>query len=403
MPLSADLLAIKAAIHVECDHESEWLAPEIEARPTVGPSLVTTIQPSLLGGLQVPRPSDYRLLEAAGTFARIRAAAKPRAEGPEAPEPLGLSMARNSDRPPRHGWQGLPASGRRNVSDALALLEAFRPLLSFWTITLPTPALFHLLWGAGWAKFQDEVRHRLRQLLVKKGLPPLLVGVVEVQPKRLLKKGVFAPHLHIVFQGRHHFRGAWVLTTEDLDGVIKSALLRCGVRMVNDEAWEPFLKSAGNVQQVKKSVRAYLSEYMTKGCDDVAPYAGGFWDRLIPKQWWLWSRECRQMVEAHRINLPQGFIGWVFKNRDVFVERGLIYCFWLDVPQEAYATWRVRWLKTENLALIVSEWMESLEDRTWRALTEVGVYRQRGRSLYGRPLALSGGPSSPEALPLASA
>lgn len=347
---------------------------------------MTTFQPALLGGTWKPEPSDFELLKEAGVFNRIWAADPARAEAPKASEPLGLSMARNSHRPRRHGFQGLPAPGRLNVSDALALLEPRRALLSFWTITLPTPALMHLLWGAGWAKFQDQVRDRLRQLLIRKGMDPTLVGVAEIQTKRTKKTGIPAPHLHVVFKGRHHHRGAWLLSRAELDGVIKSALYRCGVRMLREEQWEPFLEAAGNVQQVKKSVRAYLGKYLTKGSSDVAIYEGGMWEALIPKQWWFWSKECRLLVESCRINLPQGLIAYLFRERERYIERGLIRINKLEVPPEAYATYRIYWLKAENLALVVAEWMESVADQTWNALSSVGIYRQQGRSIYGRPV-----------------
>ena len=161
MGLQADLQGFRAGVGFVDRHEG------IRAKPRVGPKLQTTFQPWHLGVVWRRRPTDRELLEEAGWFTSIRAGG-PCAEGPEAPERLGLSMARNWDRPPRYGFEGLTAPGRTNVSEALALLEARRSLLSFWTITAPTEALRHIARMDCWPGFVKAVMRRLRRLLQKR-------------------------------------------------------------------------------------------------------------------------------------------------------------------------------------------------------------------------------------------
>jgi hypothetical protein len=139
--------------------------------------------------------------------------------GPTA-EALGLSLARNSKRPPRYGLKGLPTGGRKMVSRALALLEDDRRLLSFWTVSLPTEALIALGRADRWPEFQDRVRKELARLLRRRGLPVRLVGVAELQPQRSRATGIPCPHLHVVFQGRRSPTAPWALSPADLDGVI---------------------------------------------------------------------------------------------------------------------------------------------------------------------------------------
>jgi hypothetical protein len=198
---------------------------------------------------------------------------------------LGLSLGPNSKRPPRYGLQGLTSAGRKQVWRALSLLEEDRRLLSFWTVSLPTAALIALGQGDRWPVFQDRVRKELARLLQAAGLPVRIVGVVELQPKRSRATGIPCPHLHVVFQGRKSPGAPWALSPADLDGVIRAALDTAGALVLDGIGEEEFLASAGNVQQVKKSVRAYLSKYMTKGGNDTAPHVGGPWEALLPRQW----------------------------------------------------------------------------------------------------------------------
>jgi len=370
--LTADLQAIKAVFgEVERD-------PEVRGKPRVGPKLVTGFQPFHLGRTWVPDKTDYELLKEAGWFKRI-APEGPQPEAPEALEAMGLSIARNSHRPRRHGFGGLPPSGRANVSEALALLEERRPLLSFWTVTLPPEALREIARRDCWPRFVDRLLQRLRRKLKRALGHALYVGVVELQGKRTRAVGMPCPHLHVVFQGRRHTRGVWLVTPKELDAMIKGALRDVGIE-IKDE-----LKSAGNVQQVKKSVRAYLAKYMTKGSSDAEIWKDGLWQGLIPRQWWMWSEACRDLVESCRSALPTGFLAWVWTNRVRLLEEGWFYLQQCKVPTLAPATYRIYWNKTANLAALIAQWQEHLEVAYMTAKRELGIWTVMGQSVYAVP------------------
>ncbi|MFN9908511.1 MAG: hypothetical protein ACK56F_20675, partial [bacterium] len=78
--------------------------------------------------------------------------------------------------------------------------------------------------------------------------------------------------------------------------MIRAALATAGVQAPAEIGAEVWLAQAGNVQQVRKSVRAYLAKYMTKGGNDTAPHVGGKWEGLLPRQWWFWTRPLRAWV-----------------------------------------------------------------------------------------------------------
>jgi len=287
-------------------------------------------------------------------------------EGPQDPEALGSSIAPNSKRPPRYGLKGLPAAGRKQISRALALLEDQRRLLSFWTVTLPTAALLDLRRLGTWPQFQDRVRKELSRKLQAAGLLDLVVGVVELQPKRSHASGLPCPHLHVVFQGRRSTGSGWALSPSDLDAVILAALTTAGVPVPVGIEGEAFLKSAGNVQQVKRSVRAYLSKYMTKGSGDTARWVGGAGQALIPRQWWFWTRPLRQWVLDHVLPLGYEFVAWVHEYRKELEALGLLRFRLLPLSDPAAPlTYEVSWLRCDLLAQVVYLWQTDVWDEEW--------------------------------------
>jgi hypothetical protein len=279
---------------------------------------------------------------------------------------LGLSLVQRSKKGSREGLKGLPAAGRKQVWRALALLEEMRPLLSFWTVSLPTAALSALAQGDTWPQFQDRLRKELGRKLQAAGLPALLVGVVELQPKRSRAAGMACPHLHLVFQGRKSRGSHWALSPADLDGVIRAALATAGVPVPDGIDGEAFLQSAGNVQQVRKSVRAYLSKYMTKGGNDVAPFIGSESEALLPRRWWFWSRPLRSWVLEHVLPIAFPFLLWVHLHRQELQELGLVRMRILDLPDpRAPLTFEVDWLSPENCAEVIRIWQDDIWDANW--------------------------------------
>ena len=128
MGLSADLMALGPALEPQ---EAQWGDPEV---PTayLCPRLRSTYSPRAtwaewrgFGDLPERKRPEWARVWTPGPTAQA----------------LGLSLAPNSKRPARYGLSGMPGPGRKNVWRALALLEEMRPLLSFWTISLPTESL----------------------------------------------------------------------------------------------------------------------------------------------------------------------------------------------------------------------------------------------------------------------
>ena len=351
MSLSTELRALGAAVEPP---EVEW--GEVDPpKAELCPRLKTTYSPRL----------SWQEWRGFGKAPSMPEWARVWDYGPTA-EALGLSLAQRSKRGNREGLNGLPAAGRKQVWRALALLEEDRRLLSFWTVSLPTTSLIALCQADSWPVFQDRVRQELAQRLQRKGLPVRLVGVVELQPRRSHASGFPCPHLHVVFQGRRSPTAHWALSPSDLDGVIQAALTTAGVPVPDGIEGQSFLKSAGNVQQVKRSVRAYLSKYMTKGSGDTERWRGTETENLLPRQWWFWSRPLRDFVVAHVFQISFDFLAWVHRFRGDIEEAGLarFRVLPLDDPR-APLTYEVSWLRTDFLAELVAVWQEDQWDEDW--------------------------------------
>ena len=244
--------------------------------------------------------------------------------GPWDPTPAGLvgcvKSGTNDCPPRRYGLKGLTANGRKRLQQGCCLLEEQRPLLSFWTITLPPAAMEAVIDRDLWPRFQQTVRHRLHLALKRRGLPPLALAVAELHPKRSGRMVQAMPHLHVLFRGRLSRRDGWAFTPSDLDRLIVAALKACGIVAVA-------VNSAGNVQAIKRSVRRYLSKYVSKAShvsQTAEPVEGLGSPNGCPRQWWFMTAELLALVVDATRRLPAPFLAWLC-DRAMPPARGQLY------------------------------------------------------------------------------
>jgi hypothetical protein len=286
----------------------------------------------------------------------------------------------------------MPPRGRRAVSRALVVLEQERPLLAFWTITVPPEAMDELAELGTWPRFQSRIRRELIRRLEEAGLVPEVVGVAELQPGRSAREGRPCPHLHLVFKGRNRRGEPWRLTKEALDLVIEAALRSAGARSFQ-------AGNCGNVQPVKKSVRAYLSKYMTKGSGEVSRWKGNRAESLIPRQWWLMSAVLRLRVLQYVTPILAGFVIWAHQNRADLEGLGLASFRVLPLQNpRAPATWEINWLTLGKLAEVIYLWQTDQWEHEWQGNHRHLMHSSRayGRvKILGPAAELSAGASGP--------
>lgn len=356
------------------------------AGPSLGPALLTYFCPAMHRrpeGFVVPPPSfEGDQLDLFDSPA----------------EPAGLVPPRNLSTVPegsgRNGFRGLTAKGKRAIRDSCAILEAERLCLSFWTVSLPDDALAGLAASDGWARFVAELRRLLVRRMAAAGLPPHVVGVVELHPDRSRRESCPLPHLHVVYRSKRSRNRPWLMGKDAHVELIRQALAIVGVHPMG-------LQAASRVEQIKKSVARYVSKYISK-TKEFRLEIDGDWLKnvltfaedlrclvcltetfrtvyraalslvarslapltaLIPRQWWFRSQSLADLVRSLTVVLPEGFCRWVVKHAGDHDWGGAVTTFYLS-PADTGAPpiWRLAWESVDSLAWLLALWGQDCED-----------------------------------------
>lgn len=257
--------------------------------------------------------------------------------------------------PERRGMKGPTRLANHRVRDGCAVLQQWRPQLSFWTVNLPTEVLLEIGARDAWAVFVDGMRRRLVARLEAAGIEPLIVGVVEMGPERTIRLQQSMPHLHIAYRAKASPRDRWLMTPERHDRIVREALADIGI-----EHKGPL--PGCNVQPIDKDVQRYMAKYLTK-----ATRSGGSGRFLLgdvglcPRQWFLMSRPLLRLVLERTIELPAGFCAWL-ADRFVRPERKAPY--WVQKVDQADprapACWCLSFRSPPALLALFQQWEAAL-------------------------------------------
>jgi hypothetical protein len=151
------------------------------------------------------------------------------------------------------------------------------------------------------------------------------VYCTEIQTKRLEKRHEYAPHLHVVFKGRHGKRKPWLVTP----GQVRKAWGRA----ISGFVAERFdSRSLENLQRVKFSAARYLSKYLSKSTRN-APKSPTENDRpALKTQWGGMARTLSRYVRSATCRLSSDgahreTLAYILSNMDFLVEKGFIRYF----------------------------------------------------------------------------
>lgn len=211
-------------------------------------------------------------------------------------EPIGLSRVAKSHSLPR-GSQGITSYGRRCVRNSAFLLEREYGTrnLSFFTFTIPT--LSREEWKTVLDRWSEVIRYMLiymRRLLKSAGLPPHIVYVIELQPKRTARENIPALHVHGLFVGKRRGDKQWGLTCLQLRNCWRTALQNACKLSIPEYS----SRALENVKGVQKSASAYLAKYMSKGVGDIESVRQQLGlERLVPS-WWGLSSSMRALLKG---------------------------------------------------------------------------------------------------------
>lgn len=211
-----------------------------------------------------------------------------------------LSLPSNSHKvedhgKPRRGTKGLTADGKRTVRCAAECMQSKygKARLSFVTLTLPS-VTYEESWllSTCWSEIVRVFFQRIKRALEKVGLPTSYVSVTEMQPKRSIREGHPALHLHFVIVGRHRSSGPWAFTPKFFAQNWRAVI---STYVPGVENWD----SVENVQRVKKDCSGYLSKYISKGMSMGDPPRSDGTGWSLPTAWYNLSINLRRWVKIH--------------------------------------------------------------------------------------------------------
>ena len=276
---------------------------------------------------------------------------------------VGCPQSVHSDVPARrYGLNGLTAKGARRLREGCGVLQETMRRCVLWTITLGDEEHRQLRELDAWPRFQNAIRHRLVRLMKRRGLEALAVAVAELHPGRSGREVQAMAHLHVMFQSLYLGQGRWAITTEDLDGVIASALRAAGVRDFS-------VQSAGNVERVRKDCAGYLSKYMAKAAGGrskrpghVAAANDAFQGdpRGCPRQWWFMTARLQFLCERCRCNMPSAFMAWICDHREEPRPGALVVVQRVEIADpRAPGCWAVRFRSPSALAAMWNRYVSA--------------------------------------------
>jgi hypothetical protein len=271
-------------------------------------------------------------------------------------------------RSPR-GSRGITSHGRRMVRSACTLLERKhgKACLVFFTATIPQlPDDEMRLICENFSEIVRQFRQMVQRELMRNGLDPEMVHVVELQDKRFAATGYAVPHLHAVFQGRADDRSMWAIWVAKFDEFWERAVGNVIGRSIK-------MPAACNTKRVKKSAANYLGKYCSKGSASVKRVAQWGKKMPLPASWYGVTQSLRaDIVRATRRDRVDGCFDTFARALDtcpfpvwwkefVLPESGRTvamygrippdritdFCLWLDSASEQF-------LERENIALELS-------------------------------------------------
>jgi hypothetical protein len=228
----------------------------------------------------------------------------------EGRSPIGSSLVANSHRC-RRGQSGISKYGGKLVRNAAYALQqsVARERLTFATLTLPNVSVeesYEIT--EDWSEVCRVFTQRLRRALRRNRLPGEIVGVTEVQEKRMALTGIFGLHLHLVFVGRRKNHG-WAITPKEIKEMWKSALSRHLVNPLDFYDW----RACENLQPVRKDASSYLGKYLSKGlksCQRIKAIAPGV---HLPTSWYVCTVSLRKEVKKKTLRVS-GWMGAVLAD-----------------------------------------------------------------------------------------
>lgn len=220
-----------------------------------------------------------------------------------------IKGSKSSRKVKKYGSKGITKRGKKAVSCFGAIMQQMykRSDLGFGTATIPSYSdLVLLVIGCEWGEIVRRFFQKLRRCCQKKGREFIYYGVTEIQEKRYKRCGVPVPHLHWGFLSRDNKHSEFYFTANDArrfwQQSVTESLSRVGVI---PERKDIDYRASIDLQIVKKSISAYMSKYLTKGCETVQEMVDNGFGKNLPSQWWFASMQMKKWLKEYTIRMSQ--------------------------------------------------------------------------------------------------
>jgi len=249
-----------------------------------------------------------------------------------------------------HGFKGLTVAGRRSIRDGCRLLADHAGTLAFGTLTLPDDVA-ETCSRDQIATFQSRWTQYARELLIRRGLPPLVVIVAEFHPNRKTLGGGPIVHWHWCAPVSPAYGERWTARVGDWHGINRAAFKSAfGRARGNDKGCR--------VEGAKTNPGKYLSKYLSKTMSNCQRFIGTHWERCVPKQWWGWTGELRELVKACRIKPPTGFLSWCCRWAKELVDQEQCTSELIQIGEDGPIVGRwFSWASPEALDRAIETWL----------------------------------------------
>lgn len=216
-------------------------------------------------------------------------------------QPLNLSDAPKSHKPSKRGLKGITSFGRNMLKSAGAIASKEYPQhrKTFCTITLPDmPQDDRRAVVKAWSEITRQLVQWVNRRIEPLGVPPLVFGCTEVQPRRLASTGEGYLHFHLMWLNIPARAGHWSIEPNDLRDWMASALVRIAG-----------LESVGhvnvNVKPVEGSAASYMAKYLSKGAGQIAEALEDWGEDCCPSTWWFMNKATRDGVKSRIVSGPE--------------------------------------------------------------------------------------------------
>lgn len=242
----------------------------------------------------------------------------------------------SSRKPRRYGSHGITGYGKKNVRCIGVILQRrYRKCrLGFGTCTIPpfSDIILGIIAGE-WSEITRRFFQKLRRHCEKKGKKFIYYGVTEIQSERYKSTGIPVPHLHFGYVCRDSKKGDFYFTPTTVRKfwrqAIGESLVRCSISFRGEKV--SYLASV-DLQVVRKSVGAYMSKYLSKGCDVVDDMIERGFTKWLPKQWWFACMQCKKWFKESIIRMSQELCASFFYDLESYLHQWKItWCNYVDV------------------------------------------------------------------------